>query len=77
MPPGNVGRLAESSGKRWLQYYSRQMRWIFLLAVVWLSVACGGKQPPAANTSYELDQRHCTSGNDCASGFCGADGRCG
>jgi hypothetical protein len=52
------------------------LRWIPLLIVGYLA-GCGGRgSPPASSSQHELDQRHCTSNSDCASGYC-ADGRCG
>jgi hypothetical protein len=39
--------------------------------------SCGGKTPaPNSSSQHELDQRHCTSNSECASGLC-SNGRCG
>jgi hypothetical protein len=41
-----------------------------------LTASCGGKVP-VADSAREADGRHCTSHQDCASGFCQSNGRCG
>jgi hypothetical protein len=47
-----------------------------LLGLLALAAACGGKVP-VADSARELDGRHCTSHQDCASGHCASSGRCG
>lgn len=51
------------------------MRLCLLLCVLVLG-ACGGKPDPLSPAQHELDQKHCNSNADCASGLCRA-GRCG
>ena len=46
------------------------------LFIALLLNGCGGKTPPPNSSQHELDQRHCTSHTECASGLC-ANGRCG
>jgi hypothetical protein len=46
---------------------------VFLTVLV--LTACGGR-PQINSSQHELDQRHCTSNSECASGLC-QNGRCG
>jgi hypothetical protein len=46
-----------------------------LLLTLGVLVGCGGKSP-SSSPQHELDQRHCDSNSDCASGLC-RNGRCG
>ncbi|HEX2877159.1 MAG TPA: hypothetical protein VHP33_38175 [Polyangiaceae bacterium] len=51
---------------------------VWVMTAACLVAGCGGRQGGGANSSQqELDRRHCTTGADCASGFCGSNGRCG
>jgi hypothetical protein len=48
-----------------------------MLLTAWVLTACGGKTtPPVSSSQHELDQRHCVSHSECASGLC-QNGRCG
>jgi hypothetical protein len=47
-----------------------------LLGLLALTASCGGKVP-VADSAREADGRHCSSHQDCASGFCQSNGRCG
>jgi hypothetical protein len=53
----------------------RAMRLRAILVVIVLS-ACGGNTATLNSAQQELDQKHCSSNADCASGLCRA-GRCG
>jgi hypothetical protein len=48
----------------------------FWFVVLGSLAACGGRPTPINASQQELDQRHCTSNSDCASGLC-SSGRCG
>jgi hypothetical protein len=50
---------------------------VLVMTAAGLFAGCGGRQGGANSSQQELDRRHCTSGADCASGFCGSNGRCG